>query len=390
MGALFVNRPLSFPLALLLAWPMLVAEPVVGAQPAREEARPAPSARRASARERAKERRAKRARRPRSGARRARPEPRRAAPEPARAAPEARLSVAPKEQARALVVQGVSELQAGDYLKALDLFQRAYALFPSPKILFNLGQVYRELGRIVDALDAYERFLREAAKDAESSLLDLARKQVVALKGKVATLLVPVEEPGGAIYVDGREVGITPMDVPYRVMPGTHAVEVRKVGFLSATANVTLAAGQRLVLPLVLRKPSKVVVKQVVYQLRPKPRKGLPVLWAGVAATAAFGAALVVTGSLTLYEFGVYKDTTKTVARRDLAVLRGRRTQWASEGLIGAAGAAAIFTTVWGLVVVKRSGGVERVPVPTEGSQDASPSVRLLPAGAGLLLEGTF
>jgi tetratricopeptide (TPR) repeat protein len=288
------------------------------------------------------------------------------------------------------VVQGVSELQAGDYLKALDLFQRAYALFPSHKILFNLGQVYRELGRIVDALDAYERFLREATKSAETALLAVARKQVVTLKGQVATILVPVEEPGGAIYVDGREVGITPMDVPYRVMPGTHAIEVRKAGFVSATANVTLVAGQRLVKPLVLRRPSKVVVKQVVFQLRRKPRKGLPVLWAGVAATAAFGAALAVTGSLALYEYGVYKDTTKTVARRDLAVTRGRRYQWATEGLIAATGVSAIFTTVWGLVVVKRSGGVERVPVPAEGSGDAGPSVRLLPAGAGLLLEATF
>lgn len=288
------------------------------------------------------------------------------------------------------MVQGVSELQAGDYLKALDLFQRAYALFPSPKILFNLGQVFRELGRIVDALDAYERFLRESAKGTESSLLDLARDQVVALKGKVATILVPVEEPGAAIFVDGKEVGITPMDVPYRVMPGTHAIEVRKGGFISATANVTLLAGQRLVRPMVLRKPSKVVVKQIIYQVRSKPRRGLPVLWAGVSATAAFSAALAVTGSLALFEYGVYKDTTKTVARRDLAVQRGRRYQWASEGLIAAAGVSAIFTLVWGLVVVRPSGGVERVPMPGAGAEGSAPSVRILPAGPGLLLEATF
>lgn len=313
----------------------------------------------------------------------------------ARAAPAGETAppaAAPRDAARALVVQGVAELQRGDYLKALELFQRAYALFPSPKILFNLGQVYRELGRIVDALDAYERFLREAPKNTRPGLLALARQHVVSLKGQVATILVQVKEPGAAIVVDGKEVGVTPMDVPYRVMPGAHAVVVRKAGFLPATAAVTVAAGQRLVRRMTLKKPSsKVVVRQVVYQIRRKPRKGWPVFWTGVAATAALGAALAVTGSLTLYELGIYKDTTQTVSRRLLAVERGRRYRWATDGLIIAAGASAIFTTVWGLVVVRRSGGEERIPVPDGGgTAGPSPSVRIVPTGLGAQLEARF
>jgi len=322
-----------------------------------------------------------------SGAAHARRRPRRRAKRQpaARVVPRLRpAQPSPRARAKALVVQGVAQLQLGDYLKALARFREAYAIYPSPKILFNVAQTLVELGRKVEAMEAYQRFLRRAPRDTARRLLHLARQRVQKLKAELGTLYVDVNEPGASVLIDGREVGLSPMDVPVRLVPGAHLVVVQKKGYLTATAKVTVAAGQRRTHRVVLKEPSrKVVVKRVVYREVHKPRKGWPLFWAGVGVTTALSVAMAVTGGLTLYEQRVLDDPSRSVARRKSAVDRGRALQWATDGLLIAAGATAVFTTVWGLVVVLRSGGVERVPV-------RASRWRIVPSGAGLSLVGHF
>ena len=72
--------------------------------------------------------------------------------------PESRL------KAQALLREGTQHYQRGEYVDALELFQQAYAAFPSPKLLFNIGQASRELGRSVDAIEAFEEFLHRAVE----------------------------------------------------------------------------------------------------------------------------------------------------------------------------------------------------------------------------------
>lgn len=50
--------------------------------------------------------------------------------------------------------------QDGQYQQAIPEFQTAYDLRPLPRLLFNLGQAYRKLGRDVEALNTYERYLQ--------------------------------------------------------------------------------------------------------------------------------------------------------------------------------------------------------------------------------------
>jgi hypothetical protein len=320
------------------------------------------------------------------GAAHAAPAPRRGAGEP-----DGDGEKSARERARALVIQGVRQLQRGDYLSALKRFQQAYATYPSPKILFNLAQTYRELGRKVAALDAYERFLRDTPANTRRKLVRLARKRVQALKGQLGTLRVEVSSPGAAILIDGQEVGLSPMDVPQRVEPGRHVVVVRREGYLTATETVTVRAGKRVTRQIRLRKPSS---KVVVYRERRKPRKGWGVFWTGVGVTTALAVTLAVTGGITLHEQAVLDDESRSVERRLLAAERGQTYQWVNDGLLIAAGATALFTTVWGLVVVLRSGGVERVPVPESApGADPAPSpaaLRVRPTVGGLVLSGRF
>jgi hypothetical protein len=285
-----------------------------------------------------------------------------------------------KARAQALVKDGVRKLRDGDYVTALDLFSKAYALFPSPKIQFNLGQTYTELGRYLDALKAYEAFRAQTPAGTSKEVLRLVEERIADLMRRVVVITLECAEPEAIVVVDGQPRGQTPLGEPIRLMPGPHSVVLRKDGFLPAVLNLKLQAGQQETLKVSLERPKPKVV-QVVWQTRRKPRKGLPVLWSGVAVTAAAAITAAVTGGLAMKEESIAKDVERPWTTRVAAADRGRALQRATDGLLIGAGVVALGTLVWYLVVVRRSGGTEKVrispPPPRAG-------IELAPGGFAL------
>ena len=85
-----------------------------------------------------------------------------------------------KRQARASMALGTTLFRRGDYQGALRAFTAAQEAYPSPKIFFNLGQTYRKLDRVPEAVAAFETFLADAPdaaparrRDAEQYLAEL-------------------------------------------------------------------------------------------------------------------------------------------------------------------------------------------------------------------------
>jgi hypothetical protein len=77
--------------------------------------------------------------------------------------------------------QAESEYAAGDVAGALDLMEQSYQLSQRPELLFNLGQLNRELHRCRPALDRYRQYLAQSPTgrrrdDAERSLAELGRE----------------------------------------------------------------------------------------------------------------------------------------------------------------------------------------------------------------------
>jgi tetratricopeptide (TPR) repeat protein len=95
----------------------------------------------------------------------------------------------PRAQARARVAAGAALYQRGEYQQALEHFLAAHATYPSPKILFNIGQAHRGLGNRADATAAFERFLAESGEsEGEAELRGYAR-------GYLDELRVPAASP---------------------------------------------------------------------------------------------------------------------------------------------------------------------------------------------------
>lgn len=131
--------------------------------------------------------------------------------------------------AKAKLVQGAESLKRGDYQEALQRYEEAYALVPSPKIHYNFGLVYRGLGRNADALSAFERFLSDA-KDASPDTRAKAERQREELVKNVGTLAVTCDVDGAEISIDGRSHGTTPLKAPIYLDAGPHQLVVVKGG----------------------------------------------------------------------------------------------------------------------------------------------------------------
>jgi hypothetical protein len=149
----------------------------------------------------------------------------------------------PDEKARAQVLlkEGAKLYEKGALAPALEKFNQAYAEYPSPKLLFNIGQASRDLGRLAEAMSAFERFLTEAT-DAPADMTTEAKKSVAELEGKLGKLRIQCAKPGAEVSVDGKLVGLAPIAELIWVMPGSHQVTARHPATAPAIEDVEVNA----------------------------------------------------------------------------------------------------------------------------------------------------
>jgi tetratricopeptide (TPR) repeat protein len=68
-------------------------------------------------------------------------------------------------KAKACFERGRAAYEQARYDEAVREFRDGYALSPRPLFLVNLGQAYRQLGRLDEAREEYRRFLEQAPSD---------------------------------------------------------------------------------------------------------------------------------------------------------------------------------------------------------------------------------
>src|SRR5262249_33428834 len=119
------------------------------------------------------------------------------------------LDPAQKDRAAALVSEGSSRFAARDYAGALDKYDAAFVIYPSPKIHYNRALALEKLHRDAEAADDYELFIT-LATDAPRESVDQARRALAALERAVGKLEIEASVVAAAT-VDRRAVGTTPV-----------------------------------------------------------------------------------------------------------------------------------------------------------------------------------
>ncbi len=127
--------------------------------------------------------------------------------------------------AQALMVEAVKRLQARSYDQALANFLEAYAKLPSPQILLHIGATLRDMGRLADAANTYQRYLDDPAADPQRA--GEVRDQQGKLDPQLTTLHVEVTPRGAEVSIDGGPFIPVGQLLVTRVRPGLHLVRVR-------------------------------------------------------------------------------------------------------------------------------------------------------------------
>jgi tetratricopeptide (TPR) repeat protein len=161
-----------------------------------------------------------------------------------------------REKARGLLKEGTALYRKHDYASALGKYEAAYATYPSPKLWFNIGQANRDLGRPVEALAAFEKFLALAI-DASPDNSEEARSSATELQKKLGQLRIECQTAGAEISVDGKSIGRAPLPNPVWATPGRHQVSAVQEGTAPAIESVVVAAGtaENVVIRLVSNPP---------------------------------------------------------------------------------------------------------------------------------------
>ncbi len=148
-------------------------------------------------------------------------------------APAAVAQTAEENEAFSLFKEGRKEMDAGSCGTAIELFERAYAVFPLPQILLREGECREKLGDLEGALQSYLRVRTEDQK-----ILAKAFSAIQSLRSRMdqsPEVSVEANVPGAEVVIDQTPSQRTPVTV--KLPRGQHRFEFRKPGYTTVIEN---------------------------------------------------------------------------------------------------------------------------------------------------------
>lgn len=153
-------------------------------------------------------------------------------------------------QARQLGQQAQASYEAGKYAESEKQWAAARNLYPvAPTLSLGLARTQAKLGKFVAAQENYNRIIREAAAtpptaQAFKDAVEAAKAEVVAVSGKIASVVLSVDGPQNlTVTVDGQSVPTAALGFKRPIDPGSHVVKAEAPGYRSAEATFQVAEG---------------------------------------------------------------------------------------------------------------------------------------------------
>ncbi|HEY2902063.1 MAG TPA: PEGA domain-containing protein [Polyangia bacterium] len=144
------------------------------------------------------------------------------------------------DQADELIRKGIDLRREGRDLDALESFQKAHVLAPTPRVLAQMGFAEQALGRWTDAYEHVDAALHVPADAWIVKNHSVLESSLTTIRKHVGELEILGEPAGAEIRVDGRPQGTLPMTRRIHATAGTASVEVRAAGFLTITRTVLI------------------------------------------------------------------------------------------------------------------------------------------------------
>lgn len=154
------------------------------------------------------------------------------------------------EDARWQFSEGTAHFQARRYPEAMAAFERSNALVASPNADLMIARCLRELGRKVDAANAFDRAERAARKRLAAGeskygqTAEAAKTEGEKVKAALGSITIHVAKPAGStVTVDGKEIALENGEATLLHEPGTASVIVRDASGGKQRQTITVNAG---------------------------------------------------------------------------------------------------------------------------------------------------
>ncbi len=287
--------------------------------------------------------------------------------------------------------RGIALYRDGALPAALVEFERAYELTSDYRVLYNMAHVQAERHHYAEAVETYERYLKEGGSQLSEERRTSVQTDLEILRTHLAKLWVESNVEGAELFIDDRSVGTLPLSGPVVIDAGMARVRLEKPGYVDATQTIKVAGGEspRLTLPM-----SRAATSDALQPAEPEasvdnrsssgPKRNYTPFWVSAGVTAALGGTAAAFGILVGSTNGKLDDEFENNPadqdRINTLSSRGTTYSWLADGFaIGTAVAAGV--SIYFLVAAPRS---------KSSIQVGGTTLRVKASPFGAHLQGTF
>lgn len=198
--------------------------------------------------------------------------------------------------------RGVELFEEGAFRAALVEFERAYAIAPDYRLLYNIGHAHNELHDYLGATQSYERYLADGGSAVNAERRREVESMLSSLAGRVARLSIHTNIASAEVFVDDQRAGVAPLASTIPVNVGRHRVFARTASGFTGEKLVDVAGGDLTEVNLELTSPTPQASGQPLGRSTPaddEARTFAPLQKAAIASwvlVAPLAAAAIATG----------------------------------------------------------------------------------------------
>lgn len=308
-------------------------------------------------------------------------------------------ALADKNEARALMHQGLAAYEAQDWAGALTAFLASYQASPSYEVLQNIGLCQKQLGQFNDAVASLEAYLKQGGKKLPLDRRAKVVEQLQEIRAFTAAVDVLAAGDAAEVFIDGVRVGQTPL-ARLLLAPGTRRFTLTRPGFQTWERHYALVSGSDVAVSATLEplrvEPAPVAVAPVSAPLVPAPGPVTKTEAPPERDFPVFGIVGMATGVL-LNAGAIPIAVDSNNAYREIAAVYETGGTWDSAkatrqswGKTGRTISVVTFATGGALLLAGTLGTIFSLALPANPAPSARLLVAPLPGGGLVSLQGTF
>jgi tetratricopeptide (TPR) repeat protein len=207
-----------------------------------------------------------------------------------------------QEAALALFQAGNTLLKESIFLKAVENYRKALALWKHPAIHYNLALALMNLDQPIEVHEHLVEALRYGPEPLENEKFEYARNYKTLIEKQLARVDISCDSPGAIVTMDGQTLFVGPGRHQALVRPGAHSILATREGYVPSDMSRTILPGETAKLDL------KLYTDDDLIQYKRRWPVATPWLAVGAGVVVAAGSGwlhLQARDSLTTFDQGV-------------------------------------------------------------------------------------